>query len=146
LKLITAVCAFSEVGSRSLVQIEYVLKFKEFFSGEAARQLSRQLFCLRNCLSQGSYSCTNTVTKKQVGEERFVQLTLPHCCSSPKEVRTGTHAGQETRGSQFLRRVVISYMELRKNKGTGVGTAPGFSWPQVCVPVLVRVSIPAQRS
>jgi hypothetical protein len=24
----------------------------------------------------------------------FIQLTLPHCCSSPKEVRTGTHAGQ----------------------------------------------------
>jgi hypothetical protein len=24
-----------------------------------------------------------------------MQLTLPHCCSSPKEVRTGTQAGQE---------------------------------------------------
>jgi hypothetical protein len=27
------------------------------------------------------------MTKKQVGE--FIQLTLPHCCSSPKEVRSG---------------------------------------------------------
>jgi len=35
------------------------------------------------------------VTKKQVGEERVIQLTLPYCCSSPKEVRTGTHTGQE---------------------------------------------------
>jgi len=35
------------------------------------------------------------MTKKQVGEERVIQLTLPHCCSSPKEVRTGTHTGQE---------------------------------------------------
>jgi hypothetical protein len=34
-------------------------------------------------------------TSWQVGEERFIQLTLPHCCSSPKEVRTGTQAGQE---------------------------------------------------
>jgi hypothetical protein len=36
------------------------------------------------------------MTKKQVGEERvFFQLTLPHCCLSPKEVRTGTQAGQK---------------------------------------------------
>jgi hypothetical protein len=33
------------------------------------------------------------MTKKQV--EGFIQLTLPHCCSSPKEVRTGIQAGQE---------------------------------------------------
>jgi len=25
----------------------------------------------------------------------FIQLTLPHCCSSPKEARAGTQAGQE---------------------------------------------------
>jgi hypothetical protein len=37
------------------------------------------------------------MTKKQVGEERkdLFCLHLPHCCSSPKEVRTGTQAGQE---------------------------------------------------
>jgi hypothetical protein len=33
----------------------------------------------------------NIMTKKQVGEER---VTLPHCCSSLKEVRTRTQAGQ----------------------------------------------------
>jgi hypothetical protein len=32
-----------------------------------------------NCLSQGFY----------------IRLTFPHCCSSLKEVRTGTQAGQE---------------------------------------------------
>ena len=49
------------------------------------------------CLSQGFYSCTSIVTKKQVGEERVysIQLTLPSCYSSPKEVRTGTQTGQE---------------------------------------------------
>ena len=38
-----------------------------------------------------------TMTKKQVGEETFFffQLILPHCCSSPKEVRTRTPAGKE---------------------------------------------------
>jgi hypothetical protein len=30
-----------------------------------------------------------------LGREGFIQLTLPHCCSSIKEVRTGTQAGQE---------------------------------------------------
>jgi hypothetical protein len=25
----------------------------------------------------------------------FIQLTLPHCCSSPEDIRTGTQAGQE---------------------------------------------------
>jgi hypothetical protein len=35
------------------------------------------------------------MTKKQAGEEGITQLTLPCCCSSPKEVRTGTQAGQK---------------------------------------------------
>ena len=40
----------------------------------------------------------NIMTKKQVGGGRkgFTQLTFPYCCSSLKEVRTGTQAGQET--------------------------------------------------
>jgi len=29
-----------------------------------------------------------------LGRKGFIQLTLPYCCSSPKEVRTGTQAGQ----------------------------------------------------
>jgi len=35
------------------------------------------------------------MTKSKSGRKGFIQLTLPHCCSSPEEVRTGTHAGQE---------------------------------------------------
>jgi hypothetical protein len=35
------------------------------------------------------------MTKKQLGKKGFIRLTLPYCCSSPKEVRTGTQAGQE---------------------------------------------------
>jgi hypothetical protein len=38
----------------------------------------------------------NIVTKKHLGRKGFIQLTLPYCCSSPKGVRTGTQAGQET--------------------------------------------------
>jgi hypothetical protein len=30
------------------------------------------------------------------GRKGFIQLILPHCCSSPKEVRTGIQAGKET--------------------------------------------------
>jgi len=33
--------------------------------------------------------------RSKLGRKGFIQLTLPHCCSSPKEVRTGTEAGQE---------------------------------------------------
>jgi len=46
---------------------------------------------VREYLSQGFYFYTNIMTKKQ----GFIQLTLPHCYSSPKEVKTGTQAGQE---------------------------------------------------
>jgi hypothetical protein len=35
------------------------------------------------------------MTKKQLGRKGFIQLTFPHCCWSPREVRTGTQAGQE---------------------------------------------------
>lgn len=37
----------------------------------------------------------NIMTKKQVGGKGFIQFPLPHFYSSPKEVRTGTQAGQE---------------------------------------------------
>jgi hypothetical protein len=30
-----------------------------------------------------------------MGRKGFIQLTLPHCCSSPKELRTETQVGQE---------------------------------------------------
>jgi hypothetical protein len=30
-----------------------------------------------------------------LGRKGFIHFTLPYCCSSPKEVRTGTQAGQE---------------------------------------------------
>jgi hypothetical protein len=33
--------------------------------------------------------------KSKLRRKRFIQLTLPYCCSSLKEVRTGTQAGQE---------------------------------------------------
>jgi hypothetical protein len=33
----------------------------------------------------------------------FIQLRLPPCCSSPKEVSAGTQAGQESRGRSWCR-------------------------------------------
>jgi hypothetical protein len=41
-----------------------------------------------------SIPAQNNRTKKQTVEER-VYSAYPHCCSSPKEVRTGTQASQE---------------------------------------------------
>jgi hypothetical protein len=40
---------------------------------------------IKPCLSQGFYSCTNIMTKKQLGRKGFIQITLPHCCSSPRK-------------------------------------------------------------
>ena len=44
-----------------------------------------------------SIPAENIMTKKQVGRKGFVQLTLPHCYSSMKEVRTETQTGQDPR-------------------------------------------------
>ena len=50
---------------------------------------------LAYCLSQGFYSCTNIMTKKQVGEERVYSAYTSILLFITKEVRTGTQAGQE---------------------------------------------------
>jgi hypothetical protein len=47
------------------------------------------------CLSQAFYSCTNIMTKKQVGEERVYSAYTSTLLFIIKEVRTGTQAGQE---------------------------------------------------
>jgi hypothetical protein len=40
---------------------------------------------IKCCLSQGFYSCTNTMSKKLLGREGFIWLILPYCCSSPRK-------------------------------------------------------------
>jgi hypothetical protein len=47
------------------------------------------------CLSQGFYSCTNIMTKKQAGEERVYSAYISKLLFITKEVRTGTQTGQE---------------------------------------------------
>ena len=50
---------------------------------------------LQVCLSQGFYSCTNIMTKKQVGEERVYSAYISTLLFITKEVRTGIQVGQE---------------------------------------------------
>jgi hypothetical protein len=38
-----------------------------------------------------------------LGREGFIQLIFPHCCSSSKEIRTGTQAGQESGNRSWCR-------------------------------------------
>jgi hypothetical protein len=52
---------------------------------------------LTSCLSQGFYSCTNIITKKQVGEERVYLAYTSILLFITKEFRTGTQAGQKAR-------------------------------------------------
>ena len=51
------------------------------------------VYCV--ALSQGFYSCTNIMTKKQVGEERVYSAYTSILLLITKEVRTGTQAGQK---------------------------------------------------
>jgi hypothetical protein len=59
-------------------------------------------------LSQGFYSCTNIMTKKQVGEERVYSAYTSILLFITREVRTETQAGQkagadaEAHGGMFL--------------------------------------------
>ena len=46
------------------------------------------------CLSQGFYSCTNIMTKKQVREERVYLTYISILLLIPKGCRTRTQAGQ----------------------------------------------------
>jgi hypothetical protein len=48
-----------------------------------------------NCLRQGFYSCTNIMTKKQIGEERVYSAYTSILLFITKEVRTGTQVGQK---------------------------------------------------
>ena len=50
---------------------------------------------VEQCLSQGFYSCTNIMTKKQVGEERVYSAYTSTLLFITKGCRTGTQAGQE---------------------------------------------------
>jgi hypothetical protein len=52
-------------------------------------------FLIGLCLSQGFYSCTNSLTKKQVGEERVYSVFTSVLLFITKEVSTGTQAGHE---------------------------------------------------
>jgi hypothetical protein len=47
------------------------------------------------CLSQGFYSCTKIMTKKQVGEERVYSAYISILLLVTKGCRTGTQAGQK---------------------------------------------------
>jgi hypothetical protein len=50
------------------------------------------------CLCQGLYSCTKHYDQEASwGRKGFIQLIFPHCCWSPKQVRTGTQAGHKAR-------------------------------------------------
>jgi hypothetical protein len=67
-------------------------KARQFTSLELKTQVSSKMTW---CLSQGFYSCTNIMTKKQVGEERVYSAYTSILLFITKEVRTLTQAGQK---------------------------------------------------
>jgi hypothetical protein len=49
----------------------------------------------RSVSVRGSIPAQTSGPRSKLGTIGFIQVSLPHCCSSLKEVRTGTQAGQE---------------------------------------------------
>jgi hypothetical protein len=63
--------------------------------GEIWEREGSDLIQLLPVLVRVSIPAQTSRPRSKLGRKGFIQLTLPHCCSSPKEVRTGTQAGQE---------------------------------------------------
>ena len=64
-----------------------------------------------------------------MGRKGFIQLTLPHYCSLPGEVRTGTQAGQEAGADAEAMEDVTHWLassgcSLIEPKTTSPGMAP----------------------
>jgi hypothetical protein len=78
------------MGTASKAQSEAVSGGAQTLKGSTLTEGS-----LKNewCLSQGFYSCTNIMTKKQVGEERVYSAYISRLLLITKKVRTGTQAG-----------------------------------------------------
>jgi hypothetical protein len=61
----------------------------------ALNGLLQNVLLQKHYLSQGFCSCTNIMTKKQIGEEWVYSAYTSTLLFITKEVRTGTQAGQE---------------------------------------------------
>ena len=48
--------------------------------------------------------------RSKLGRKGFIQLIPPHCCSPPKEVRTGTQAGQKAGADAEAMRNVLYWL------------------------------------
>jgi hypothetical protein len=87
-----------------------------------------------NVLVRVSISAQTSWPRHKLGRKGFIQLTLPHCCSSPKEVWSGTPAGQkagadaETMEGYYL--LACFLIELK-------ATSPGMAPPQWALPPLI---------
>jgi hypothetical protein len=91
--------------------------------------LSDGINSLAPCLVGVSIPAQNIMTKK-LGRKGFIQLILPHYCSSPKEVRTGTYLGAgadaEAMEGCYLLACFPSIVQLAFEPRT---TSPGMAPP-----------------
>jgi hypothetical protein len=51
--------------------------------------------CRLGVLVRVSILAQTSWPRSKLGRKGFIQLTLPHCCSSPKEIRTGTQVRKQ---------------------------------------------------
>jgi hypothetical protein len=85
---------FNNIAYKVVRNSTHVMKSHSILSSSKKNTISHYII-LHIYLNRGFYSCTNIMTKKQLGRKGFIQLTFPYCCSSPREVKTGTQADTE---------------------------------------------------
>jgi hypothetical protein len=84
------------------------LSYKVFWEQKDAILESQFSFSLYTCLSQGFYSCTNIMTKKQVGEERIYSAyssTLPFITKGSQDwnsSKSGSRSWCRSHGGMFF--------------------------------------------
>jgi hypothetical protein len=64
-------------------------------TGSPPLEASSPSQCLVAVLVRASIPAQTSWPRSKLGRKGFIRLTLPYCCSSLKEIRTGTQAGQD---------------------------------------------------
>ena len=101
---------------------------------------TRHLVSIRNSYLGFLLLLGNTMTKEhKLQSKGLIQLTLPHCCSSPKEVGTGTETRQGPGGRSWCRgyRVVMLTVLLLKSCLACFLKEPGITSPRKTPPTML---------
>jgi hypothetical protein len=132
----TRVCIRYPPSLTTLCQTRYLTDPKlDHWAKMAVEQVPETcLFCLPRAGVSWSgflFLPKTSWSKSKLGRKGFIQLILPHCCSSPNVVRTGTQAGQEAGADAAAMEAcyILACCFLIEPKTTSPGMAPPTMGP-----------------